>query len=178
MDAWPLGRYLKSVSLLRAICPSHMCLPLLSPFLIPLLRSMFFSSLRCRSCLLQRQACLTNVHNAYMIRFVHLFLSLCSFFLFCFGHLSILEESKQFVYEMCKWDMRRCDRDGIMEKTLIRLYLLLPLPAAERVLFETGKRFSQNFNLWKNENTCSQCLDGFQENHNVWPLYWSLTNAH
>lgn len=42
MDAWPLGRYLKSVSLLLAIRPSHMCLPLLSASLIPLLRSMFF----------------------------------------------------------------------------------------------------------------------------------------
>lgn len=42
-------------------------------------------------------------------------------FLF-FGHLSIQEKSKQFVYEMCKWDVQRCDRDGIMENTLIRSY--------------------------------------------------------
>lgn len=124
MDAWPLGRYLKSVSLLLAICPSH-ALPLLSLLsrrvdvvFFPRYSMSFVSITKTR--LSYKCTPLHHVHDSFctfVCFFSHLLLLLP-----LFGHLSIQDESKQFVYEMCKWDMRRCDRDGIMEKTLIRLY--------------------------------------------------------
>lgn len=67
-------------------------------------------------------------------------------------------KSKQFVYEMCKWDVQRCDRDGIMEKTLIRLYrlLLVACHAAKRMchsMLEKWERFHGSFGFsmekWK-----------------------------
>lgn len=186
MDACPLGRYTWKVSVyfvqsVRIIC---VCL-CLSPFHHILSSSsvvVFFSSLPRYDVVrvyykdklvLQMY---TSVHDS--------FCSFGRFFVFrlLFDHLSIQAKSKQFVYEMCKWDMQRCDRDGIMEKTLIRLYRRC----------RCSLRSTGDIRSWKIDFTilifvlfgkmethaacrrycCSWCFDAFQENHNVWPLYW------
>lgn len=136
---------------------SQTCLPLVSSssplaFLFLCLVTMSFVSIT-ETCLSYK--CTQNVHDSFCTFWLLFFCALLVVvFGFRFDHLSIQEESKQFVYEMCKWDMQRCDRDGIMEKTLIRLCIVRSacLPAcpyslsvgsqlsAERVLFEAGKR--------------------------------------
>lgn len=81
----------------------------------------------------------TTTPRTWFVLYIRLFFPLL------FGHLSIQEESKQFVYEMCKWDMRRCDRDGIMEKTLIRLYHCCCCCCRCECYLRLENRFGSNF---------------------------------